>query len=220
MASTTIEVIVISSEEEESSSSSTSSSSEEELITPHSILRRRLDFGEPLDRESDLDTSSSDTEGEFNDFSTTSEEDLEAFDYDSVEWGTNAFLPPMARCQYCLQLKDINRIAPPNVRNQAMNSLAEALNDARKRYTRVVRYGHFHMRMINMVDPRSLLPSNIRYIRGTEAKLGNGLKRYRVLAPFVLCDKCVEIIEMKVEKYINMFGLPPDVKMPEEDVQV
>lgn len=213
-------------------SSSSSRKAEKEEVEPtatptgnpplaNSVLRRRLDLGQSLDKDSDEDTSSSDTSGEWDGgcsgWSSSDDEDLDALDYNEEEWNTNAFLPPMARCQFCLQLKTVDKVASPEVRNTVLNQLADAMNDARHNYSRVVRYGHFHMRMINLVDPRSLLPSHLRFVRGRGAKLSNHLKRYRVLAPFTLCETCVSIIEKRVNAYHDMFWVA-DYKLNDEEI--
>lgn len=181
-----------------------------------SVLRRRLDMGEDLERNSDEDTSSSDTEGEYNgseeEISTESEEE----DDDEVFVVPAAFLPPMVRCQHCLRMREVNKIASPELRNRTLQSLADALNEARHNFTRVVRYGHFHMQTLNLVDPRSLFPANLRFARGRDIKFSNDSKRYRVLAPVSLCEHCVGVIERIVESYYARFGVP-DVKEPEEE---
>lgn len=175
-----------------------------------SVLRRRLEEGDELERDSD-DTSSSDSAST----GWSSEEELDAFDFNEEEWETNAYLPPMARCQYCLLMRNLDKIATPQARNRALEGLVDALNHARRNYTRVVRYGFFHMRMINLVDPRSLLPSNMRFARGRDIHTPNSTKRYRVLAPFTLCETCVEVIEKKTRAYRDQFE-PETVKQPEE----
>ena len=202
---------------------------------PNSVLRRMIREGVSMARDKADTSSSSDTDNEapdedgdeekkdqivyrlsgipvspprYNCSSSSDEDDNDLFPYDATPAG-------MVRCNYCLSMKYVYKMASPQLTLQTLQSLAQTLNDARKKYTRVVRYGHFNMRMINLVDPRSEIPCHFRSSR--RVRLANKDKRYRVLAEYNLCEVCVSVIERKIDSYDKQFGKPPSIKEPDPD---
>ena len=102
---------------------------------------------------------------------------------------------------------------------ELLQRLATACEDARQNFTKkFVRYGHFSIRLLNLVDTKPHIAYRRSHDKCACATCKDTRKtsvRYRVQVPYNICTVCEALIENRITEYYELFY--PDIKEPCED---
>lgn len=120
------------------------------------------------------------------------------------------------QCGCCRQEKTLNRFVSEERAEKVLVDLATAAEDARKSFDKkFVRYGHFTIRLLNMVDTH--LVRRHERCKCEECKIRRKKEdRYQLIAPWNICSICDTWAQEVIDSYYETFYPPHLAKEPVE----
>lgn len=125
------------------------------------------------------------------------------------------YAPNEMRCNCCGYMKHTDRIIGEEATRKLLTDLANACEDCRINYKKMVRYGHFTLRLLKLVDSKACYRHWILQAQ-RRREIQEGKKpRYRMMAEYNICEPCSRVIENKITEYYTHYYSDP--KEPDEE---